>query len=348
MKLSLSIIVLITFFSCTRTSKNNNQVVNNGHTISKKKPINNTDTTVIDPNTLGCLVTHYPYSNNPEQLTPGTFNKVTYVYNSPKPEAKIVDTLSFNTSVNILKDYPKFYLVCTNKAKNGYIKKTDLYLNKMLGSSLQSEDYHYLIGITKYAKEADTYEGSTLKFIKINYKSNEILDSYVDSVYGGGYELKQVYSVALKNAEAVFHITHNYFHDIETDADLFVIDDGKKISRLIYEEGSGDGGDGQGSNIYLPIKLTNSKKIVLAKNGELTLNNMTAKPELYPYPADCGIPIDQLIVVQYWDEEMQDGQPDYNPDGTAYNDITITSTDYYKWDGSNLKKVKTIKGKTAP
>ena len=248
-------IFLLTFiiFSCTRPSKISKQTTDKlkrNLSVRQSNKHNIVDTALIDPNTLGCLVTHYSYGNDPEHFSPGTFNKTTYVYNSTKPNAKIIDTLPFNTSVNILKAYSGFYLVCTPKAKSGYIKKTDLYSNKMLGSSLESEDYNYLIGITKYAKEADTYEGSILKFIKINYKSNEILDSYVDSVYGGSYEIKQVYSVALKNVEAVFHITHNYFHDIETDADLFVIDDGKKISRLIYEEGSGDGGDGQGSNIY--------------------------------------------------------------------------------------------------
>jgi PBP1b-binding outer membrane lipoprotein LpoB len=156
-------------FSCTSAPKNNKQTINNLNSTKSAKQTNQqniSDTTVIDPNTLGCLVTHYSYGYDPEQFSPGTFNKTTYIYNSTKPGAKIIDTLPFNTSVNILKAYSGFYLVCTPKAKSGYIKKTDVYSNKMFGSSLQSENYHYLIGITKYAKEADTYEGSILKFIK--------------------------------------------------------------------------------------------------------------------------------------------------------------------------------------
>jgi len=358
MKLFVYILFIIfTFFSCTRTSKTNNQTVNKSHhNISAKQTNqqNSVDTTTIDPNTLGCLVTHYVHGYDPEQFTPGTFNKTTYVYNSPKSGAKIIDTLPFNTAVNILKAYTGFYLVCTSKAKSGYIKKTDLYLNKILGRSSQSDYCHYLIGITKYAKEAEhddnslTCEASVLKFLKVDDKSGKILNSYADSVYGGDYGIKEVYSVALKNAKAIFHVTYNCFHDIETDADLFVIDNDKEISRLIYEEGSGDGGDGDFSDIYLPVTLQNGKKVVLAKNGELTLDPTTAKPEIYPYPADCGAPIDELVVVQNWSEEApEDGQPEYNPDGTEFNNKTMGSTILYRWDGNKLHKIKIIETKPA-
>jgi len=349
-------LIIFAIFSCTRTSKTNKQAVkSHGSVLAKKtNQSNQADMTVIDPNTLGCLVTHYVHGYDPEQFAPGTFNKTTYVYSSIKPGAKIIDTLAFNTSVNILKAYPGFYLVCTSKAKSGYIKKTDLYLNKILGRSPQSDYCHYLIGVTKYAKEAEhddnslTCEASVLKFIKLDDKSGKILNSYADSIYGGNYGITEVYSVALKNARAIFHITHGCFHDIETDADLFVIDNDKKISRLIYEEGSGDGGDGDFSDIYLPVILQNGKKVVLAKDGVLTLDPITAKPEIYPYSPNCGAPIDELIVVQNWSEEApEDGDPEYNPDGTEFNKTTIGTTILYRWDGNKLYKLKIIEPKPA-
>jgi len=306
------------------------------------------DTIEVDPSTLGCLPKAYIHGYDEQEFSPGTFNTITYVYNSSKPDAKIIDTLSFNTSVNILKEYPEFYLVCTIKAKSGYIKKTDLYLNKMFGGADMS---YYLVGITTYPQKKDREWGndchnSALKFVKIEDKSNKILCTYIDSILGVSYSIKSINSVALKNAKAMFHINYNCMQEIETDEDLFIIDNGKKISKLFLTSSSGDGGDGEGTMIYLPVTLVNGKKIVLAKEGVVSVDPETAKPDIFPYPADCGIPIDELIVVQNWSEEaVEDGKPEYNSDGTAVQTTTITSTTYYRWDGNVLTKVKTIKGK---
>jgi len=348
------LLIITIIFGCNRSTKTNTVAASKANrkiAIGQNKSSVPNDTTVIDPNTLGCLVTPYKHGYDNSEFAPGTFNKINYVYDSPKSGAKIIDTLSFNTSVNILKEYPEYYLVCTPKAKSGYIKKTDVYLNKMFGS-VDMAFYYYLTGITKYPKSADleenseTCENGALKIIKIGDKSNKILDTYTDSVAGGNYDIKSINQIGLQNAKSIFHITCSCMHDIETDWDLFVVDNGKKLSRLIEINGSGDGGDGEGADIYLPITLVNGKKIVLAKDGELTLDFTTAKPEIYPYPADCGIPVNQLVVVEYWTEsEPEDGQPQYASDGTAISTKTITSTSYYKWDGSKLKEVKTTKGK---
>ena len=314
------------------------------------------DTAEIDPSSLaGCLPTSFIYrGGGSEEFFPGTFGEKTYVYNSIRVGAKIIDTLTFNTPVNVLKEYTEFYLVCTPKRKSGYIKKSDLYLNKIFNSEGPSDYYYYLVGLTKYPPTKELVENSLtcktsiLKIVKIDQKSSKILDVYTDSVMGANYIIKKINSLALKNTTALFNISYGCMHDIETDEDLYIVDNGQKLSRLFFTSLSGDGGYGDGDNIFLPVKLADNEKIVLAKNGVVSLNSATTKPEIIPYPVSCGIPIDELVVVQNWSEEDTDddeGKPKQNKDGTAIDPITITSTSYYRWNGNTLTQIKTIKGK---
>ena len=309
------------------------------------------DTVEIDPSKIECIPTAYSYGYN-ENFSPGTFGKITYVYKSTKPAAKIIDSLSFNTSVNILKEYPEFFLVCTPKGKSGYIKKTDLYFHSVFWG-LKSRTY--LFGISKYPKKNNnepdnfpTCAASELKVVKIN-ESKEILDVYKDSIQGEHYELKLIYNSALKNSEAVFYLNYHCYDELGVSTDHFIVDNGKKLSSLIVRGGSGDGGDSEESIVYLPVYLTNSKKIILAKNGVISIDDNTAKPELYPYPANSGIPIDELIVVEDRSTEVVEdetnGETKHNSDGTVTEKITITGTTYYQWNGNTLRIIKTMKGK---
>ncbi|MCC8426446.1 hypothetical protein [Mucilaginibacter sp. UR6-11] len=316
-------------------------------TRQENRPKVSPDTAAIDPAKLGCLLTTYRYSYDPQTFSPGTFNKITYVYNAIKGTAKVIDSLPFNTPVNILKEYRDYFLVCTPKLKSGYIKKPDLYFQSFYGG----EDTSYLVGIAKYPphlSEVDddvTCEPGIVKFIKTG-KSQKILNTYTDTIEGAHYQINKLSSSALKNSVGIFHLTYSCMHDIEDDMDLFVIDNGKKLSRLFLAGGSGDGGYYDDTRIYLPIQVTNGKKIVLAKNGVLSVDDTKPQLEIFLYPKDCGIAIDELIVVQSIQvEPVGDDKPKYNNDGTEAENLTIEFTKYFRWDGNKLKLIRTIKGK---
>lgn len=308
------------------------------------------DTTEADPSKMECIPTQYTYGYN-NNFDPGTFGKTTYVYNSIKPAARVIDTLPFNVSVNILKEYPDLFLVCTPKAKSGYVKKTDIYFHSVFWGYKRCT---YLFGIDKYPKPKDNQAGdftacdaSGLKVIKLS-PTKKVLDVYHDSIQGAHYELKLIYNSALKNADAVFYLNYHCYSEIGITADHFIVDNGTKLSRLLIAGGEGDGGSSGQSTVYLPVNLINSKKIVLAKNGIISVDDNTAKVELYPYPANCGIPINELIVVEDTSTETVDdesGQPTYDSDGTLAKKITINQTTYYRWDGNTLRTIKIIKGK---
>lgn len=307
------------------------------------------DSLEVDPSKIECVPYAYAY-NYPDNFSPGTFGKITYVYNSAKQGRKIIDSLPFNTSLNILKEYSNYFLVCTPKAKSGYVKKTDLYFHSVFWG-LKSNTY--LVGISKYpSKQATenafpTCDASELKIIKID-ESKKVVNVYEDSIMGTHYDLKLIHNSALKNAEAVLYLNYHCYNELGVVADHFIVDNGKNISRLFVADGGGDGGMSQECNIYLPVNLTNGKKIVLARNGILAINEITGKPDIFPYPADCGVPIDELIVVQNTEtediENKEEGGLAYNKDGTMAQKISIIETMYYRWNGKVLQKVKTIAG----
>jgi hypothetical protein len=303
---------------------------------------NPTEAIQLDPSKIECMTTAYRYGDDWTNFSPGTFEEITYVYNSANSVAKIIDTLKFNTSVNILAEYPEFYLVCHPTAKSGYIKKTDLYFHPLTWSGKS-----YLFGISNYGTSNDTNcNNSQLKVVTVNIHSEK--DIYYDSILGKDYKIEQIYNSALKNAEALFYLHYHCYSEIGVAAEHFIVDNGK-LSRLIIALSSGDGGYSDISSVYLPIHLTNGEKIVLAKNGVLSVDETTAKVETYPYPANCGIPIDELIIVEnktvgpVLDEKGE--TVEYNKDGTQAEKITIEETIYYQWDGKALRKVKTIRDK---
>jgi hypothetical protein len=300
----------------------------------------------IDPSKIECIPTSYRYGHTGTNFSPGTLNKTTYVYNSTKANAIIIDTLPFNSPVNILTEYPEFFLVCSPKAKSGYIKKTELYLHSLFWGY---KSCTYLFGISKYGTNDNTdCNRSTLKVVKVNDK-NKIVYFYNDSIMGKNYKIKLIHNSALKNSEAVFYLSYHCYSEIGVVADHFIVDNGNELSRLILTSGSGDGGSSDISTVYLPVRLTNGKKIVLAKNGVLSVDETTAKVETYPYPTNCGIPIEELIVVEnksvedQWNEEK--GEKVYNKDGTEALDISNIETIYYQWTGKIIKRVKNIRSK---
>ena len=345
-------ILPLLILGCKSTTEKKSQKSSSIKVNTLAHPIKKTtiDTVEVDPSKIECIPTAYSYGYQ-DNFSPGTFGKITFVYNSTKPTAKVLDSLPFNTSVNILKEYPEFFLVCTPKAKSGYIKKTGLYFHSVFWGL---KSCTYLFGISKYPKKSNepddfpSCDVSKIKVVKIN-KSNQIVDVYRDSILGRHYELKLLYNSALKNSEAVFYLNYDCYDEQGITEDHFIVDNGKKLSSLISARGSGDGGYAQENIVYLPVNLINSKKIVLAKNGVISVDNTTAKVELYPYPANCGIPIDELIIVEDRSVEPVDddatGESKYDKDGNMAENITINETTYYQWNGTTLRKVKSIKGK---
>lgn len=348
--------IVLVFLGCNRNSdkkskdKNPDSVNINHNDKPSELPL--------DPSKIECVPEQYYFyretaSGYNMYLTPGAFKEKTYLYSSLNSNKKIIDTLRIGTEVNILKDYEDYFLICSSTGKTGYVKKEDLYMYSSLldlGYDNDKTNFgRYLIGIQKYKKiENKEYNENLLKIIKLN-SEKQITETFIDSIPVSYSPVRELHYCALKNAKSIFYLKYSYYDEIGVVFDHFIVDNGKKLSRLIVTSGSGDGGYGDESTVYLPVRLTNGKKIVLAKNGILSVNEINGKPETFPYPTDSGIPIDELVIVENSSyglvEDDKGNEIEYNEDGTMALQIDIVETIYYRWNGTSLQKVKTIKGK---
>ena len=287
----------------------------------------------LDLSKIQCMPQAYARRSMWSHYSPGTISKKSVLYDSmDSTNAKVIDTLTFDTPINILSEFKTFYLVCTPFAIPGYIKKEDVFFQSY-GISRSKGKYYFGI------------DNGKLKVTMTN-NEQEIISQLIDNIGAEDYEVKKLYDSALKNAD-VFHISFHYYSGVGVEENRFVIDTDNKLSELLATFSSGDGGYADIMNAYLPIKLTNGEKVVLAKNGTLTINQSNGKTELYEYPEDCGIPIDELIVVESYTSEMiwddETSNPATNEDGTMLEKNEILETIYYQWDGKALSKIKSIK-----
>jgi hypothetical protein len=266
----------------------------------------------------------------------GTFNEVNYLYSAPDSASTIIDTLAFLTPVNLLKTLPGYYAVCTPKAKTGFLAWGSIFQHVFLGK-YDDGQIVYLAGTVNtrpdYRPQGECSEGD-FQVVKIN-RAGKILDQFIEKDICWSLEAKQVYSTALKNVHLIFTLSYHYYSEQGNNRVKVFIDNGS-IRKLIEGWGGGDGGFAFETNIYLPVYL-NGKKIVLAKNGELTVDPMTGDAEIFPYPKNLRVPIEELIIVQKRD--LDSSSEELNEDGSYKTLITNIETEYYQWDGISLKRI---------
>ncbi len=265
---------------------------------------------------------------------PGTFSRKNYIYDSADSTTNIIDTLNLGEPLNILKEYKDFYLVCTPKSRAGFIKKTDVFLYYFYKNTPSLKYYCGIINHKPFERLRDvSYCQSTFQIIKTNPKG-EIMEVFIDTNIHRKYRMTEIYYSSLKNVDILFHLSYYYLY---AEEDKFIIDNGK-IMNLISGGGFGDGGYYDEQKVYLPIKLE-SGKVVLVHNGKLKIDTYTLKANTFPYSKEIGIPIEDLIVVEYTDAHLTEG---FNEDGSYAIEIHFQETIHYQWDGKELHKRNTI------
>ena len=346
------ILLLLALIACTKGDKhagvNNGDRNKNRDTLAtpviqpipaKIKPW---ELVLVDPERIECVPVAYTLQPVMSGYSPAIFTDIAYIYNSVSADRKPKDTLTFATPVNILAEVPGNFLICTPKGRSGYVNKNEVSLHLSIG---KGGGGYYLIGLSKYGTTDPTScDKSQLKVVLTGERKLQD-DVYLDSILGNEYEIRNIYSTALKDVRTLLYLTYHCYSEIGYSIDHFIVDNGK-LSRLILTGSSGDGGISDITNVYLPTHLSNGKKIVLARNGILSVDERNAKPQLYEYPKNLGIPIEELIVVEQITEEMgfdqEKGEPLYNDDGTEMVYVAVNRTDFYRWDGNTLRLVKTI------
>ena len=338
---------------CTACNNSDSEKSRNAKTDSTKtnQKITSADTTTKKKSSSPSLQQKGNIPNNYNEkswnISTGTFSKTSYVYFTPDTNSKQIDILDFHSPLTILLDTSDFFKIYTEHSKIGFIKKSDVYIYSFYDFH-DGAYFEFLVGLSKYR---DLWN-SHLKIVKTdcnpNSKKKILLDSYLDTSSSSQIGISQVFNTALKNVNLLLKIsTERSWSCPGVHNEKFIIHCNNKISDLIESSSTGESGYYDYTKIYLPVKLVNGK-ILLAENGVLSVDEATGLMRTYKYSQNIGIPIDELVVA-YQEEaetfESEDPKADrvYNPDGTLKVKINSKSTILYRWNGTKLIKVKTIK-----
>jgi len=266
-----------------------------------------------------------------------TFEKQTYVYCSPSSESQIIDSISFNTKLRNWKSITRSYkpkiidrdgkkvniykrnenwLLMTNNNKTGYVSENNMALKKLgskiLFGEINNEHGYKIISIGEGNRIIDSLK------LKRNHGYNIELINYNGLEYSNGIIKYQEFREACPGGGSTTLISINK--------------DGKLTKIISYSY------DTMGnSKIYFPLKFE-SGNILLVLNGNINqiFDSYKGKMNVYEYPKNLGIPIEQLII-------KSNVEFAGDIEGLSEDEIEIKSsqTNFYQWNGTELKKIKT-------
>lgn len=160
------------------------------------------------------------------------------------------------------------------------------------------------------------------------------------------------YNLALKNINKLIDLEFYNAQCPGTYVHAFVGDCGDSLTVIESSFSSGEQSWYDSRVVYLPFKFDNGK-VLLVANGDVQniFNHQTGELNVFPYPTDCGIPIEELIVIvnESGEEEVTEAAEEESEQETAEPETAIDkepilkiqrSVEYYRWNGYNPVKVK--------
>lgn len=137
-----------------------------------------------------------------------------------------------------------------------------------------------------------------------------------------------------------------------TYVNVFVGNCGDSLTVIESSFSSGEEGWYDSKVVYLPFRFENGK-VLLVDNGDVKniFNQQTGELNVFPYPADCGIPIEELIVIvnESGEEDVTETAEKVSEQETVETETAIDkepilkiqrSVEYFRWNGYHPVKVK--------
>jgi len=334
------------FFSCKNSRENENAKTETKtvkENIKQEKKQKKIDTLFF---TTECDTLHKNFLKVHRKRNPlQTFQNKTFLYCSPSLESQILDTLAFNTQlysrqlikktfkpekkkrngkmVTIKKREQEWYEV-NYKEKKGFLLKKGLTMQKLNNNVLFGDYLDHKQYNIQYPYVLKSYNSKD---------KNQVLDTF-ELYHNAGYHLKLLMYNGLEFNKSI--IIYNDFRTScpGTSSITYIgLDEKGKFSKII----SSFNGTESTSTIFFPMKFGESK-ILLIKNANVNqiFNQQTGELNIYPYPSELNIPIEQLIV-----ETTVEYAGDI--EGLTESEIIIKSSNvnFYKWNGKKLEKIKT-------
>ncbi|SOD13333.1 hypothetical protein [Pedobacter xixiisoli] len=297
-----------------------------------------------------------------------TINKSTLVYSLPNLKSKQVGDLEAFTPIVLLKEgiHPetkhnwikiKYDVQNDNgrcEERQGYIINKNLSIGN-LNANLANENLAFILSKSPLL-DADLKKprfrlNAVHRFTDLNYKKVKSVSSYDLSIgavdYYNHFYLAGVYNNALKQMPNLLRLYWHHGESCpESEGNVFIAYANGKMSEIINASSTGEGGFYESTKVYIPLKF-NKGKILLVENGdsENMLDSYNGTSKTIPYPKDCGIPIEQLVVVIEEDAEGKtDAEGNFIEDKYKETVMVITHKiiRYYRWTGSKLQEVKKV------
>lgn len=297
-----------------------------------------------------------------------TSDKKTVVYALPDLLAKQIDTLETFTQVTYLQEGSKpntkeNWVKISYNARNkqgvnreytGYIIEQNISFGTV---SSYSEDESLSFILTESPLLDEDLKMPKFRLNAVNRSANlndekitkiSTYDLNIGAINNHNhFYLTAVSNHALKNIPNLLRL---YWHQgescPESEGNVFMAYANGKMSEIISSSSTGEGVFYETTTVYLPVKFAKGK-VLLVENGdsENMLDLYTGTLKTITYPKDCGVPIEQLIVVIEEDAEAkEDAKGEYilNKDKENIMEITHKIIKYYRWDGSKLQQVKKV------
>lgn len=234
--------------------------------------------------------------------------------------------------------FAPWYYVKVN-GKTGYLQGKDV-VRHVFKSKQPGVEYLVL-----FDSSAVNPKGKVMVF-KYDWNKKAVLDSVgFGNFYEGDYYVQQVKNSTFKGLVMMIRISHHMDFCGGGLVNAFITDAKNKLFLFpLAYEGGGEMGDYEEVTLYFPIKNKNGSVKLMANAGPERKGALTdyEDPEI-PYPANLGIPIEDLVVLkEAYGESYKDadGQPILKKDQTPKMRSETTETEYYKWNGQKLVKVK--------
>lgn len=212
----------------------------------------------------------------------------------------------------------------------GYLRQSDF-----VKYTFRNGDTHYCI-----INDKGTNGGQNFKVIK---KTKNSLDTLVVGSPSHYLRAKyDYYKMALPNVVGLVNLEFFRASCPGTTINVLVVDCGDSLTTLATSAVMGESTWYESTIVYVPVKF-GSGKVLLVANGDVKniFNGHTAELNTYPYPKDCKVPIEELVVVVSEAAESEESN-EVDENGFTIEQepkVNLHKEVYYQWKNNTLVKV---------
>ncbi|MFD1628565.1 SH3 domain-containing protein [Pseudopedobacter beijingensis] len=270
-----------------------------------------------------------------------TFSDSCYIYSQPDTNSLAIAKLPVLTRLTIFGNRPnlskgiEWYKVETKDKRIGFIDVQDLVFGEFEN---KQKGYKLVAGV----REKIQLGSGIVAINRINLKDNKVIETLRLPLISMP-SVTEISSTTLISASKVLRYTTNSEECPGLTENYFIIDTGTRLILLAKGSSSGESSWYESSTVFIPKKLGNGKVMLVVDGSfENIFNLETGRLNVFPYPKDIGVPIENLIVIENKDIQYEldkNDDPIENEDGTYKIASKNYSTEYYSWDGEVIKKI---------